>query len=174
MQTQQSYLLLWIKCNNSIDNSVHIYLLKDDDQREVEIQSYIDSVHNHLKGKPYYEHVFDVIAISNCIADESAVNNLRELVVEAAKIQPYWGEERPNRWLLLADKLAQERIIRKEDPILQFKEVINIAKELGVTESEVPTFLKFYHKLGDLIYFDADGVRDTVVLCPQWLANQFR
>lgn len=88
--------------------------------------------------------------------------------------QKYWGEEHPNKWLLLADRLTQPGTTHPVQSLIDLDKVIEIGTHLGVTNEEVAVFLKYYHSLGDLIYFDEEGLRDTVVLSPQWLVNMFR
>lgn len=139
-----------------------------------DIITFVDSIHEHLKGKPYCGHVHDVIPISNCDAADPRMDDLREKIVEVASKQPYWGEERPIKWLMLADRLTQERDARQDEPVLQIVEVIKIAKEFGILGDEVQVFLNDSHNLGDLIHFDEDGLRDMVIMNPQWLINMFR
>lgn len=88
--------------------------------------------------------------------------------------QSHWGEKRPTRWLLLADKLSREREKRKQEPVIHLNEVLNMAEEFGVQPDELTALLQFHHNLGDFIHFNEVGLTDTVILCPQWLANMFR
>ena len=125
---------------------------------------------------PFRDHIYDEIAIDNTTAlgnpDGSGLAQLRQKIIEVAQKQPYWGEKRPIRWLLLADELDKER---EKQPQVMLTEVEKVAKELGITEkAEILTFLTFHHNLGDLIYLNEDGLRDTVILSPQWLSNIFR
>lgn len=149
-------------------------MLKNVKQRKLEIDSYISSIYDHLRGKPYHRHVYGVIPISNRKAKDPGIERLRQVIVEVATKQSHWGEQRPNRWLLLADKLSQEGDKRLEEPVIQLDEVIRFAAQVGVQESEVAAFLDFHHKLGDFIHFNETGMKDTIILCPQWLANVFR
>ena len=125
---------------------------------------------------PFCDHIYAEVAIDNTAAvddpDSSGLTQLREKIIEVAKKQSYWGEKRPVKWLLLAEKLEEERENRPQIPLT---EVENLAKECGLkSKEEVLTFLTFHHNLGDLIYLNECGLRDTVILSPQWLGNIFR
>ena len=125
---------------------------------------------------PICDHIYVEVAIDNTAAvdnpDSSGLTQLREKIIEVAKKQSYWGEKRPIKWLLLADKLDKER---EDRPQMPFTEVENLAKECGLkSKEEFFTFLTFHHNLGDLIYLNERGLRDTVILSPQWLGNMFR
>ena len=102
----------------------------------------------------------------------SGLSTLRRHIIEVAKKQSYWGEERPIKWLLLADKLDREK---EEQPQMTLTKVETLGKDCGIREKdEILAFLTFHHNLGDLIYLDERGLRDTVILSPQWLSNIFR
>ena len=74
--------------------------------------------------------------------------------------------------LLLADKLEREKETRQQ---MTLTEVETLGKECGIRKKEeILTFLTFHHNLGDLIYLNESGLRDTVILSPQWLSNIFR
>ena len=134
------------------------------------------SVHLQRSKMPFRDHIYGEIAIDNTTAvknpDASGLAQLREKIVEVAKKQPYWGEKRPIKWLLLADVLERER---EKRPQMTVTEVEKHGKELGITtKDEIVTFLTFHHSLGDLIFLNEDRLRDTVILSPQWLSDVFR
>ncbi len=114
----------------------------------------------------------EIIAVSNL--EGEGVNKLRKVLLDVASKQPYWGELRPIRWIMLADKLSEQRELRRDEPMMHEDEVLKTAQDLGMHEGDVQKFLNFHHNVGDLVYFDEEGVSDTVILCPQWLGNVFR
>ena len=138
----------------------------------------MDEIDNHLRKRkmPFRDHIYAKVAIDNTIAvgnpGGSGLSTLRHHIIEVAKKQSYWGEKRPIKWLLLADKLDREKEKRQH---MTLKEVETLGKECGIgNREEISTFLTFHHNLGDLIYLDECGLRDTVILSPQWLGNIFR
>ena len=116
----------------------------------------------------------DIIALSNCDPKDAGLGQLRQTVIDVGRKQQYWGEPRPIRWLLLADKLDKERTVRQAEPRMKHSDVTLVAQELGMGKKELQTYLIFHHNLGDLVYFDEPGLNDTVILCPQWLGEIFR
>ena len=142
------------------------------------MEGFIDSIENHLReGKmPFRDHIHAKVAIDNTNAvgnpDGSGLSTLRQHIIEAAKKQSYWGEKRPIKWLVLADKMDRETQKRRQ---MTLTEVETLGEECGITnKEEILAFLTFHHNLGDLIYLNESGLRDTVILSPQWLGNIFR
>ncbi len=115
-----------------------------------------------------------IIPISNRDPRDPGVAELRQTVIDVASKQSYWGERRPIKWLLLADKLDQTRDVRQEEPTMSVTELLTTASQLGLQREELGAFLKFHHNLGDLVYFDEPGLNDIVILSPQWLGKVFR
>ena len=131
--------------------------------------------------KPFGNHVRSIMPLDNKHAKEGKgrhwLNELRKEIVRVAEDQPYWGEKHPIKWLYLADKLEEKRKIlvnADSGPLVTFSEGANIASSLDVEREELEAFLTFQHNLGELIWFDEDRLRDTIILCPQWLGNIFR
>ena len=138
----------------------------------------MDEIDNHLRRRkmPFRDHIYATVAIDNTSAvgnpHGSGLSELRHHIIEVAKKQSYWGEKRPIKWLLLADKLDRGKEKRQQ---MTLTEVETLGKECGIRKKEeILTFLTFHHNLGDLIYLDERGQRDTVILSPQWLGNVFR
>ena len=132
-------------------------------------------------GKPFCNHVHYKVPLDNKNAmkdeDGSCLSKLREKIVKVAESQPYWGDKYPIKWLYLANKLDEKRdelMKDEEEPQVTFDEVEHMAKTLDVQMEHLTTFLTLHHNLGDLIWFDEDGLRDTIILSPQWLGNIFR
>ena len=138
----------------------------------------MDAIDNHLKKRkmPFRDHIYKKVAIDNKSAvgnpDGSGLSTLRRHIIEVAKKQSYWGEKRPIKWLLLADKLDREK---EKRPQMALTKVETLGEECGMrNKAEILAFLTFHHNLGDLIYLNECGLRDTVILSPQWLGNIFR
>jgi leucine-rich repeat kinase 2 len=55
---------------------------------------------------------------------------------------------------------------------LSFEEISTIAEEFGIHEDkEVKQCVQFLNDLGSLQYFDTNGLRDKVVINPQWIVD---
>ena len=138
----------------------------------------------HLRAaleKPFGNHVCSTRPLDNKNAKNEKgrhwLNELRKEIVRVAEDQPYWREKHPIKWLYLADKLEEKRkmlVTADSEPLVTFSEGADIASSLDVEREELEAFLTFQHNLGELIWFDEDRLRDTIILCPQWLGNVFR
>lgn len=159
-------MLLFVHFSSATIMWIYVYICK------AAIVSFIKEIHEHLKGKPYHSQVYDVIAISNKC--DKGVGKLRKQIVEAVTKEQYWGEKQPLKWLLLAERLKEEGSSRQKEPVLKLKEVVKIAEEFDMSRDKVLAFLNHSHQLGDVIHFDEKGLRDTVIMDPQWLINMFR
>ena len=142
------------------------------------MEGFLGEIDDHLRKRkmPFRDHIYATVAIDNASAvgnpDGSGLSTLRHRIIEVAKKQSYWGEKRPIKWLLLADKLDKEKETRQQ---MTLTEVETLGKECGIrNKKEILTFLTFHHNLGDLIYLNECGLRDTVILSPQWLGDIFR
>ena len=138
----------------------------------------MDSIADHLKKRKmaFRDHIHAKVVIDNTNAvdnpDGSGLSTLRRLIIKVAQKQSYWGDKRPVKWLLSADKLEREREKRQQ---MSLTEVETLGKECGIRDKkEILTCLTFHHNLGDLIYLDECGLRNTVILSPQWFGNIFR
>jgi hypothetical protein len=82
-------------------------------------------------------------------------------------------EDCPRSYLLLeerANALKVERVV----PTMAFKEWSDMAqKSVSIDESAVKDATLYLHDLGSIVWFDEDGLRDVVVLDPQWLTRVF-
>ncbi|KAL3889710.1 hypothetical protein ACJMK2_002039, partial [Sinanodonta woodiana] len=72
-------------------------------------QKYLEEIRSYLKDKPTTVNLVDEdFAIDNTVPD-SKLEELKKKIVEVASKQPYWGEQIPNRWFLLEQKLLRLR-----------------------------------------------------------------
>ena len=140
----------------------------------MQIDNYIAQIDQHLQRKPYYSHVRGIIPISNCRPDDPGLAKLRQTIIKVSNKEPYWGAHRQTKWLLLATKLDKERADRPDEPVMTTDDVVQAGEGVGMTRDDVEAFLKLYHKLGELIYFEEAELRDIVILSPQWLGKTFR
>ncbi|XP_065922645.1 uncharacterized protein [Magallana gigas] len=49
-----------------------------------------------------------------------------------------------------------------------------IAQEFRIDESEISKMLDFFHRVGVLLYFDKDGLKEKIILDIQWLLDAFK
>ena len=51
---------------------------------------------------------------------------------------------------------------------------VNIASTCNMATVRFVLFYRYHHALGNLIYFEDEGLWDTVVLDPQWIIDGFK
>lgn len=124
----------------------------------------------HIRGGINY--------ISNISQSEDAFNALRQIIFEIASEadeMDMWGYEYPVRWIFLEKILNKRR--KNDENVLKFDVIMEEAKKSPPrikSENELVLFLKFQHDIGNLIFYDVDGLKDYVVLNPSWLLDAFK
>ena len=94
---------------------------------------------------------------------------LREAIRQQAAQLPQMGQMISPRWV----KAREEVLARAgSEPQIRYNEFEEICERHGVTDSEIITLAQLMHDLGQVIYYGEDeGLRDIVVLNPDWLTK---
>jgi internalin A len=91
-----------------------------------------------------------------------------KIAQEAAKL-PQMGQLISRRWMTTRDELTA---LAGEHPQISFAEFTEICRRNDVAAREVRALAELLHDLGQVIYYgDDDGLRDVVVLDPEWLTR---
>ncbi len=97
------------------------------------------------------------------------LSELREAIgVQAARL-PQMGQRISPRWVS-----AREEILARAEaePQIRYEQFAGICERHGVTGPEISTLAKLMHDLGQVIYYAEDeGLKDIVVLNPEWLTK---
>jgi internalin A len=97
------------------------------------------------------------------------IDRLRQQIgAEAARL-PQMGQLISLRWAA-----AREDILArgKTEPQIWYEQFAKTCEQHGLTASETSTLAKLMHDLGLIIYYsDDEGLRDIVVLNPEWLTK---
>ncbi|CAG2219265.1 unnamed protein product [Mytilus edulis] len=101
--------------------------------------------------------------------------NLRKSIFEEAKNIPKWGENLPTRWIVL-EKEMDRYIAEEKELVISYEVAKQLAEKSSFPileiESELDSFLKYEHEIGNLIFFD--DIKSYIVLEPKWLVDIFR
>lgn len=91
---------------------------------------------------------------------------IASLVHDPEKIKPVWA--------LFEHILEKEKIGK----VISRKTVSNInekiSKELRLTDRDITDMLLFLHRVGTLLYFDENQLKETIILDIQWFAQAFK
>jgi internalin A len=99
----------------------------------------------------------------------TGLSELREAIGHQAACLPQMGQLISPRWIA-----AREQILARAqvDPQIRYEEFVEICMREKVTSQEVLALAKFMHTLGQIVHYDEDeGLRDIVVLNPEWLTK---
>ena len=97
------------------------------------------------------------------------IDRLRQAIGEEAARLPQMGQLWSPRWVA-----AREDILArgKTEPQIWYEQFAVTCKQHGLTGPETSTLAKLMHDLGLIIYYsDDEGLRDIVVLNPEWLTK---
>jgi GTPase SAR1 family protein len=97
------------------------------------------------------------------------IDSLREAIGEEAARLPQMGQLWSPRWVA-----AREDILArgKTEPQIWYARFAAICEHHGLSEPETSTLAKLMHDLGLIVYYsDDEGLRDIVVLNPEWLTK---
>ncbi|KAL3888962.1 hypothetical protein ACJMK2_001321, partial [Sinanodonta woodiana] len=142
--------------------------------RQKVINEYFMKIRQMLKNKPLVLHLMDNIAIDNTQCDPS-LEKLKRRIFELAEKQPHWGEEKPARWIPLEEAIMKIKASGVKVAPLSLIEEINRSSSIKIKDRrELEVFLNFQHDIGTILYFNADGLKDTVVLDPQWMIDALK
>ena len=97
------------------------------------------------------------------------ITELRAEVASEASKLPQMGQLISPRWIATRDELEQRA---GKTPQIPFETFVTICRRHGVADREVRTLAELLHDLGQIIYYgDDEGLRDIVVLDPEWLTR---
>ncbi|KAL3889159.1 hypothetical protein ACJMK2_001512, partial [Sinanodonta woodiana] len=152
----------------------HVDKIPEKNRQKV-IDEYFMKLRQMLKSKPLVLHLMDDIAIDNTLESDPSLEKLKRRIFELASQQPYWGEEKPARWLPLEQAIMTMRDSDVKVAPLSLIEEINRSSSVKIEDrGELKLFLNFQHDIGTILYFNADGLRENIVLNPQWMIDVFR
>ncbi|XP_045168106.2 uncharacterized protein LOC123531324 [Mercenaria mercenaria] len=122
------------------------------------------TVKNHI-----YEKWFAIAAMD---MDDIQIDALRETIFKIGK-ESAGKRKLPAKWIPLENAILE---VSHKD-ILKFQNIIELDETNDFPirdENEIKDFLKYHHGKGTLVYFDEVGLKDFVVINPQFLINAFR
>lgn len=109
-------------------------------------------------------------------ATGSKLTNLIDIKTCIAKIvkSPAFSDQIQPVWAIFEDILQQER----EKRIITRKQLseynTELSKEFKMTDDKITEMLLFLHKVGKLLYFDEDKLKDTIIIDVQWFLDAFK
>lgn len=99
----------------------------------------------------------------------AGIPELRNSIAWEAAQLPLMGQLLSPRWVAARDDILARG---QSDPHIPYEQFAKICNAYGVTGKETITLAQLMHDLGHIIYYAEDeGLRDIVVLNPEWLTK---
>jgi internalin A len=94
---------------------------------------------------------------------------LGEAIGQQAANLPQMGQRISARWAVARDEILARSAV---EPQMWFEQFAGICSQHGLADREIVTLAELMHDLGHIIYYGHDdGLRDIVVLNPEWLTQ---
>ena len=100
---------------------------------------------------------------------ELGIDGLKNAIGTEAAQLPLMGRPISLRWLAAREEILA---LSQAQPQIWYAEFAEICQRHGLSDPETSTLAKLMHDLGLIIYYaDDEGLRDIVVLNPEWLTK---
>ena len=120
----------------------------------------------------HLRHLFPDVLVGNFDVDNrtgAGIRRLREAIGQEAAALPQMGQQISPRWVAARDEILA---LAEAEPQIQFEQFLEVCERHEVTGLEIVTLAELMHDLGNIIYYSEDeGLRDVVVLNPEWLTK---
>lgn len=101
----------------------------------------------------------DLGDIKKCIA---------HLVQDQESIRPVWAI-----FEQFFENEKEKKIISRKS-LSKWSESLNFKNDLHMNDAEISNMLLFFHRVGMLLYFDEDNLKETIILDVQWFSDAFK
>ncbi|XP_052783000.1 uncharacterized protein LOC128219227 [Mya arenaria] len=146
-----------------------------EEQKEEEMEEFFERALETLIDTPVLQHVHDKkFLVNNLEPDDPVYYRIRDEVKQIAEKQPYWNEKYPTSFVQLESALDSLRVNGKEVVTLREIEKANEQSVKPVDADQLQLFLQLEHMFGNILYFNTDELKDSIVLCPQWIIDAFK
>ena len=139
--------------------------------RTLLVATHCEECHPELDYPRLKEEFPDMLAGQHGIdsLSELGIDNLRSAIAAEAAGLPQMGQLISSRWAAARDEILA---LAAAEPQVSFSRFAAICRRHQVDGQEIPTLAELLHDLGHIIYHsDDEGLRDFVVLNPEWLSK---
>ncbi|XP_061190276.1 uncharacterized protein LOC133198150 [Saccostrea echinata] len=123
---------------------------------------------DHLSPKRYFETECPKGKLRRHQAE--TIEEVRKCIAETATSLPQWGEKIPVKWSIF----EQFVWANKDKRILERKDLVELSEFQSLSDHDINDMLRFYHEIGQIIYFLDEDLRDTIILDVQWFVDAFK
>ncbi|XP_052695159.1 uncharacterized protein LOC128173500 [Crassostrea angulata] len=104
------------------------------------------------------------------------LKDLKKCIANIVKCPRYSKENIRPVWALfehILNKMKETEKVIPRKTLSDYSDQLS-AQEFRIDESEISKMLVFFHRVGVLLYFDKDGLREKIILDIQWLIDAFK
>ena len=170
------YLLVWRPRQEESTSAIEAWISRlrlrvGDNALVILVETHADERVSDLNYREL-ERRFGSILVGYYRVDNQTGNGIEELrsaIAEAAARLPQMGERISRRWVTARNEVSNELV-----PYVAFAGFRTICKRTGIDSNECVVLAQYLHHLGDIVYYGEDeGLRDIIVLQPEWITAAF-
>jgi internalin A len=169
------YLLVWRPREGIEENAIEGWLRRIKlrvgfEARIIVVATYADEGRNpEIDFRDLQKRFPDTLVGHSSIDSKSGsgIAQLTESIAVAASGLPQMGEKISKRWIA-----ARDEVLARPEPQIEYDDFVATCARHQLLPSETRTLVRLLHDLGHLIHYgDDDGLRNIVVLKPEWLTK---
>ncbi|MGH3823801.1 MAG: COR domain-containing protein [Pseudonocardiaceae bacterium] len=170
------YLMVWNAREGQEQNEVEGWLRRIRLRVGSECRAIVVATHSDERQPeldfPQLQRTLPGMLAGQCAVDNlsgNGIGELRTMIAGEAAGLPQMGQLLSRRWIAAREEI---RALAKSEPQIPYEQFVAVCKRCGVTDGQVGTLVALLHDLGQVIYYgDDEGLRDLVVLNPEWLTK---
>lgn len=129
-----------------------------------DIQRHVNADRIHTIGFPDSgSELEDLKDLKKCIA-----NIVKSPRYSKENIRPVWAF-----FEHILNKMKENKKVISRKTLSDYIDQLT-AQEFRINESEISKMLDFFHRVGVLLYFDKDGLKENIILDIKWLLDAFK
>jgi internalin A len=171
------YLVVWKPREGQEQNEVEPWLRRI--RLRVGREARVLVVATHCAGErhpdldyPHLRRIFPELLVGHFESDSKTgrgIAELRRAIAGDVAAFPQMGQLLSPRWIQARDEILG---LADTEPQISFKRFAHICSSYGLEDEETNTLADLLHILGRVIYYgDDEGLRNFVVLNPEWLTK---
>ncbi len=117
-----------------------------------------------------------VYMVDNKCGSEESFKTLRHQLAEVINKQDSWGLPRPITWLKFEADLKEmiDHATAKPAKHIKLYEAKDFVNKYGMNQNDLDACLLFLSEMGDIVWFKDEGLKDVIILDPQWQIDRFK
>jgi len=171
------YLVVWMPREGQEQNQVEGWLRRirlrvNQDARALVVATHCSDERHPDLDYPQLKQTFPELLAGELEVDSRTglrIPELRQAIAKEVVGLPQMGQRISPRWIAVRDEIAARA---EAEPQIAYEQFDDMCQRHHVEGDEVAALAKLLHILGRIIYYgDDEGLRDFVVLNPEWLTK---